>query len=192
MKITPNTALIIVDVQNDFCPGGPLAAAHGDAVVPVLNRYIREFMAARAPVVLTRDWHPAGHCSFKDEGGPWPVHCVQNTPGAAFHPGLSVPESAHIVSKGTNIKVESYSGFQNTDLTQWLRKQKVENLWIGGLATDYCVRSTVLDALDDGFQVIVLEDAVRGVDVRPGDSDKAFEEMRGRGAGGMTLRMAEE
>ena len=181
IPLSPKTALIVVDVQNDFCPGGALPVPGGDEVVPVLNRYIEKFSAARAPVVATRDWHPVNHTSFKPYGGVWPIHCVQNTPGAEFHPKLSLPKAVFIVSKGTDPKMEAYSGFQGTDLTNTLKKWGVETVWVGGLATDYCVKSTALDALQAGFEVVFLEDASRGVDLSPGDSQRAQEEMRKAG-----------
>ena len=182
IPLSPKTALIVVDVQNDFCPGGALPVPRGDDVVPVLNRYIETFSAARAPVVATRDWHPVNHTSFKPYGGIWPIHCVQNTPGAEFHPKLSLPKTVSIISKGTDPKIEAYSGFQGTDLTNILKKWGVETVWVGGLATDYCVKSTALDAVQAGFEVVFLEDASRGVDLSPGDSQRAQEEMRKVGA----------
>lgn len=182
IPLSPKTALIVVDVQNDFCPGGALAVPRGDEVVAMLNRYIEKFSAAKAPVVATRDWHPPDHSSFKPYGGIWPVHCVQNTPGAQFHPKLSLPKSAFIISKGTYPKIEAYSGFQGTDLTNTLKKFWIRTVWVGGLATDYCVKSTALDALQAGFEVVFLEDASRGVDLSPGDSQRAQEEMIKAGA----------
>jgi nicotinamidase/pyrazinamidase len=181
------TALIIVDVQNDFCPGGALAVPEGDSVVPVLNRYIGIFQAGDAPIVATRDWHPREHCSFKSFGGIWPPHCIQNTPGAEFHPGLTLPDTVRIISKGGDPKVEAYSGFQHTDLGSWLNSRGVETVCVGGLATDYCVKSTVLDALKAGFITIYLADASRGVNVKPGDTERAEKEMLKAGAGRATL-----
>lgn len=180
--ITHNSALIVVDVQNDFCPGGALPVPGGDRVVPVLNRYIRKFVEAELPVYLTRDWHPGAHLSFKSQGGIWPVHCVQGTEGARFHPELSIPSVAVVISKGTDPGKEAYSGFQGTDLTHQLKQRQVGRLFVGGLATDYCVKSTVLDAIREGFEVVFLSDASMGVDVKPGDSERAIEEMAREGA----------
>lgn len=182
IKVAADVALLVVDIQNDFCPGGALAVPAGDRVVPVMNEYIRVFEANHAPIVATRDWHPQDHCSFKPLGGIWPRHCVQNTPGSAFHPGLELPITAMIISKGTDSKIEAYSGFQHTTLGERLRSRKVNTVCVGGLATDYCVKSTVLDALKAGFNAVWLADASRGVNVRPEDSERAEEEMIKAGA----------
>jgi nicotinamidase/pyrazinamidase len=187
MDITPTTALIVVDVQNDFCPGGPLAAPQGDQVVPVLNRYIKKFETVSAWIIATRDWHPANHSSFKPNGGIWPIHCVQNTAGSEFHPDLHLPQNVMIISKGTDPDREAYSGFQGTPLTNLLKERKIQTVWIGGLATDYCVKSTVLDAVKAGFAVRFLEDASRGVGVQQGDIEKAQEEIIKSGARKLTL-----
>ena len=189
MKITPKTALIVVDVQNDFCPGGALGVKGGDEVVPVLNQYIEKFVAAEAPIVVTRDWHPPDHCSFKPYGGIWPVHCVQASQGGEFHTNLLIPKGTEIISKGVDSKNEAYSGFQGTHLLDYLKNKGVDETWIGGLATDFCVRSTVIDALTSGFKVCLLEDAIRGVNLHVGDSLKAVEEMLN--AGGMPLNLTE-
>ena len=175
-------ALIVVDVQRDFLPGGALAVAEGDRVVPVLNRYIALFGRHRLPVLLTRDWHPAGHVSFRAQGGPWPPHCVAGTDGAAFAPHLQVPADAIVFSKATDPGADAYSGFQGTALAEWLREHGVRRLFIGGLATDYCVRATVLDAIEQGFDVVVLLDAIRAVDVHPGDGARAQQALREAGA----------
>ncbi|RJS80719.1 bifunctional nicotinamidase/pyrazinamidase, partial [Candidatus Bathyarchaeota archaeon] len=175
-------ALIIVDVQRDFCQGGALAVPNGDEVVPVLNEYIEKFKSAGAAVIATRDWHPRNHVSFRSRGGPWPEHCVQNTAGAEFHPRLNLPSDVIVVSKGTEPDKEAYSGFEGTDLESKLRELGVSKIFVGGLATDYCVKHTVLDGLKRGFEVYLLEDAVRGVDVQKGDSEKAIEEMVKKGA----------
>jgi nicotinamidase/pyrazinamidase len=187
LKVSIKTALLIVDLQNDFCPGGALAVPEGDSVVPVLNRYIRIFQTSDAPIVATRDWHPRDHCSFKSFGGIWPPHCIRNTPGAEFHPDLALPKAVRIVSKGTDPKVEAYSGFQHTDLGIWLNSREVETVCVGGLAVDYCVKNTVLDALKAGFITVYLADASRGVNLKHGDSERAEEEMLKAGAGKATL-----
>jgi nicotinamidase-related amidase len=180
--VDETSALILVDVQRDFCTGGALPVPEGDHIVPVLNRYVTKFVKASAPIYATRDWHPPHHVSFTPQGGPWPQHCVQNTDGAAFHPGLALPERVQIVSKAREPSSEAYSGFDGTDLAEALRNQGIRRLFIGGLATDYCVKNTVLDALDAGFDVILLKDAIRGVDVTAGDSDKAIRDMVEKGA----------
>lgn len=177
-----DVALILVDVQKDFCPGGALPVTEGDKVAPVLNRYIRIFREGEAPVFATRDWHPKGHISFKGNGGIWPPHCVQETGGAEFHSGLELSGGVRIVSKGTSPEDEAYSGFQGTGLAAELRKIGINILYIGGLATDYCVKHTVLDAIKEGFSVFFLEDASRGVEVNPGDSKRAINDMTSAGA----------
>jgi nicotinamidase/pyrazinamidase len=183
----PQDALIIVDVQNDFCPGGALGVADGDRVIASLNRLSAEFERAGLPVVLTRDWHPQRTKHFNTDGGPWPAHCVQGTPGAEFHPNLAIRKNALVVSKGADENSDSYSAFDAVDpdgtpLPALLRNLGINRLLIGGLATDYCVKQTALDALRNGFAVVVLEDAVRGVDMRPGDSRRALDEMMRAGA----------
>jgi nicotinamidase/pyrazinamidase len=173
---------LVVDVQRDFCPGGALAVKEGDEVVPGLNRVISAFEQSGLPVCFTRDWHPADHISFKSRGGVWPPHCVQGTPGAEFHPGLRIPTTAVIVSKGSSRDAEAYSGFQGTDLRERLRNLGVDRVFLGGLATDYCVRESALDARRAGFSVTVLKDCTRAVNVRPGDGERAFAAMRRAGA----------
>ncbi len=193
MPIDPTRdALVVVDVQNDFCPGGALAVARGDEVVPVLNRYIARFGERGAPVVASRDWHPARTRHFQAYGGSWPPHCVQGTPGAAFHGDLALPASAVVVSKGMDPEQDAYSAFQAEDargvpFATVLRERGVRRLCVGGLATDYCVKATVLDALREGFEVLVLKDAIRAVDVKPGDGERAILAMSDAGARFVTL-----
>ena len=180
-------ALIVVDVQNDFCPGGALAVENGDEVVPVLNRYIERFVALRLPIFATRDWHPVKTTHFKAYGGVWPVHCVQGTHGADFHPDLKLTPEITIVSAGMAADEDGYSGFLGRDssgrlLAALLRDRGVDRLFIGGLATDYCVKHTVLDGIQEGFQVMLIGDAVRGVNLNPGDSEQAIKEMSAAGA----------
>lgn len=182
VKPRPGDALIVVDVQNDFLPGGSLAVPGGDLVVPVLNAVIAEFARLSLPIYATRDWHPADHCSFKAQGGPWPPHCVAGTLGAEFAPGLTLPPSAHIISKATTAEKDAYSGFAGTELDRLLREAGVKRLLVGGLATDYCVLSTVRDGRRGGYDLVLLLDAIRAVDVHPGDGDKAIAEMRQLGA----------
>jgi len=178
---TPKRALIVVDVQNDFCPGGTLAVSHGDEVVEPLNQAIDEFLDRSEPVYKSRDWHPPTTKHFANYGGVWPVHCVQNTKGAEFHPALRDDPRITVISKGLG-DTNCYSAFDETDLLDQLRRQNVEEVVVGGLATDYCVKSTVLDALKNGFKVKALENAMRAVDVQPGDGERAIEEMRNAGA----------
>jgi nicotinamidase/pyrazinamidase len=174
-------ALIIVDVQNDFLPGGALGVPMGDAVIEPLNRCIEAFERHGLPVFATRDWHPPDHCSFQSLGGPWPQHCVAGTPGAQFPARLSLPPSVRIISKATAAEADAYSGFHGTDLAAQLMGAGCTRVFIGGLATDYCVRATALDARAAGLEVIVLEDAARGVDIKPGDGQRALEDMRNSG-----------
>jgi nicotinamidase/pyrazinamidase len=180
-------ALIVVDVQNDFLPGGSLAVPDGDAVVPVLNRYLAEFSARELPVYATRDWHPVNHCSFKAQGGPWPPHCVAESPGAQFAAGLKFPSGTSVISKATRPDKDAYSGFEGTDLDARLRVRKIKRLFIGGLATDYCVLNTVRDALRLGHEVYLLTDAIRAVNVKPDDGRKAEAEMQHLGTKPITL-----
>lgn len=175
-------ALLAVDVQRDFLAGGALAVPDGDAVVAPLNRMIERFHAAALPVIASRDWHPLSHCSFKPQGGPWPPHCVADTAGAQFATALRLPRDAIVVSKGTSLDRDAYSAFDGTELATRLRSLGVRRLIVGGLATDYCVQASVLDARRSGFEVVVLEDAIRAVDAAAGDSDRALERMRRAGA----------
>ncbi|HEY8203216.1 MAG TPA: nicotinamidase [Pyrinomonadaceae bacterium] len=175
-------ALIVVDVQNDFCPGGSLAVSQGDEVVAPLNKLMKEFLDRGEPVYKTRDWHPEKTKHFAAYGGTWPVHCVQNTHGAEFHPDLLDDPRITVISKGFDERADGYSGFDGTQLAQLLRDEGVEELWVGGLATDYCVKQTVLDGVRNGFKVKALADAMRAVNVDPNDGKKAVEEMKEAGA----------
>jgi len=178
---TAGDALVLVDVQQDFLPGGALGVPDGDAVVPVLNDYVRVFSEQQLPVFATRDWHPADHCSFTAQGGPWPPHCVAGTDGAKFASALRIPDTATIVSKATG-ETDAYSGFEGTELHARLESQGVGRLFVGGLATDYCVLNTVLDALRLGYQVRLITDAVRAVNVTPGGGEQAMTKMLAAGA----------
>lgn len=181
------SALLIVDVQNDFCPGGALAVPDGDRVVGPLRELAARFAANGLPVIASRDWHPPQTGHFQEFGGQWPVHCVQDSWGAAFHPELALPESAIIISKGTDSQADGYSAFAGQDnrgqsLQNLLAGLGVQQLLLGGLATDYCVQATVLDALNLGFAVTILEDGIAGVEVQAGDSARALKAMLKAGA----------
>jgi len=188
LHLQPGDVLLVTDIQNDFLPGGSLGVAGGDEVVPVLNRYIDAFVAKGLPVYATRDWHPEGHCSFHAQGGPWPVHCVAGTHGAAFAATLMLPPDTTLISKATSPDQEAYSSFQGTDLDSRLRSAGIHRVFIGGLATDYCVLNTVRDARRLGYAVVLLTDAIRAVDVQPGDGKRAEAEMVGLGAQCITLK----
>ena len=168
-------ALLIVDVQNDFCPGWALAVTDGDQVVPVINQLIDQFDV----VCASKDWHPDQTIHFDR----WPVHCVANTPGADFHPQLNQDPIDQILFKGTSNRDDGYSAFEatNINLTQWLKQKGVEELTIVGLATDYCVKASALDAVDQGFQVVVKQEAIRAVNLLPNDGNKALNEMKQAG-----------
>ena len=175
-------ALIVVDVQNDFCPGGSLAVSHGEEVIPPLNKLIREFLDRGEPVYKTRDWHPPQTNHFAAYGGVWPFHCVQNTSGAEFHRDLFDDPRITVISKGIDDTADGYSGFDSTNLGALLREEGVEEIWVGGLATDYCVKQTVIDGVRQGFKVKALADAMRAVNVHPDDGAKAVQAMRDVGA----------
>ncbi|MCM8781798.1 MAG: bifunctional nicotinamidase/pyrazinamidase [Candidatus Omnitrophica bacterium] len=180
-------ALLVVDIQNDFCPGGTLAVPGGDKIIPTVNKYIKIFSENKLPIFVSRDWHPKKTKHFKQFGGMWPKHCIQDTKGAKFHSKLKVPKEAIILSKGMDPQKDSYSVFQGEDLngmefTNLLKIFGIEEIYICGLATDYCVKYTTLDALRSGFKVKVLLDAVRGVNLKPNDSTEAIEEMVKNGA----------
>jgi nicotinamidase/pyrazinamidase len=179
LQIDPvRDALIIVDVQNDFCPGGALAVTDGHEVIDGLNRLLNYPWL----VVATMDWHPEDHSSFHAQGGPWPPHCVQGTPGAELHSALDAAKIQVVITKGSDHERDAYSGFDGTALASILREKGVRRVVIGGLATDYCVRATAHDALKEGFEVVVLEDAIRGVEVTPGDCQQAIDELKAAGA----------
>ena len=188
---TSDTALVVVDVQNDFCPGGALAVPDGDQVVPVINGWVGLFEAVGAPIVYSQDWHPQGHVSFQEREGPWPPHCVQGTAGASLVDGLTVVGPR--VLKGFDLDVDAYSAFEgrvssvegSTDgprLATWLRERGVRRLLVVGLATDYCVAATADDGLQAGFEITVDAAAARPVDVVPGDGTRRLNELESRGA----------
>ena len=180
--VRPGDALVVVDVQNDFLPGGALAVPDGDQVSAPLNRVIGLFRQRGLPVFFTRDWHPANHCSFRQQGGPWPPHCMAGTDGAGFSAELAVGPDAVVISKATTPDRDAYSGFEGTDLADRLHEKHVNRIVVGGLATDYCVLNTVRDALRLGLAVLLIEDAVRAVNLQPEDGRRALEEMRRLGA----------
>jgi nicotinamidase/pyrazinamidase len=179
-----NKALLIVDIQNDFCPGGALGVSEGDRIIPTVNKYIQLFEQKQLLLFFSRDWHPSETIHFQEKGGPWPPHCIQGTNGAKFHPDLRIPENAVILSKGMDPNLDSYSVFEAFDedllsFPELLRKQEITELFIGGMATDYCVRTTSLDALKQGLNIHVLVDAVKGIDAI--NSDKTLEEIQSKG-----------
>lgn len=182
VRLATGDALVVVDVQNDFLPGGALAVPAADRILPVLNDYLQLFANLRLPIFATRDWHPHDHCSFREQGGPWPLHCVADSAGAAFSKTLELPASTIVISKGTDARREAYSGFQGTDMIERLRAAGVRRVFVGGLATEYCVRATALDALSAGLSVIVLADAIGALEAKPGDAERAEQEMVDRGA----------
>ncbi len=181
-RIGPGDALIVVDMQRDFLPGGALGVPEGDEVIEPLNRTIEAFERAGRPVYYSRDWHPPDHCSFKAQGGPWPPHCVAGSAGAGFAKDLRVLKDATVVSKATTPELDAYSAFQGTTLAEHLGAAGIRRVFVGGLATDYCVKATVLDARNLGFDVELLGDSVRAVEVEPGDGRRALEEMLQQGA----------
>jgi nicotinate phosphoribosyltransferase len=173
IKLDAHDALIVVDPQNDFCPGGTLAVPHGDEVFDVINATIPRFRH----VLATQDWHPPEHKYFQAFGGPWPYHCLQGTPGAAFHPKLNAAAIQETVQKGTDPELDGYSGFAGTDLAERLRRRGIRRVFVGGLATDYCVKATAIEALGNAFETYVLTDAIRPVELQPGDGERALQAM---------------
>lgn len=189
IRLQSGDALLIVDIQNDFLPGGSLAVPGGEQVIPVINGYIAKFQERNLPIFATRDWHPPNHSSFIRQGGPWAQHCVARSKGAEFSAALLLPETAQIVSTGSDRNMEGYSGFEATALHSHLEHARIKRLFIGGLATDYCVLHTVRDALQYRYQVFLLQDAIRAVNVNPEDGDNAEREMIAEGAEPITLDM---
>lgn len=177
VTLTSGDALVIVDMQNDFLPGGSLAVPMGDTIIPVINRYLMFFHDHGLPVFATRDWHPSDHCSFQQQGGPWPPHCIATTAGAAFHPDIEFPLNTHVISKAVTREKDAYSGFTDTQLNALLQTLAIRRLFIGGIATDYCVLNTVKDALHYHYTTFVLEDAICAIDLQPDDGLNALKEM---------------
>jgi len=186
-------ALLVVDIQKDFCPGGALSVAEGDEIIPNLNRYIEIFLDKKLPVFITRDLHPKDTKHFKRFGGVWPEHCVEGTEGAEFHPDLKVAPGPVVISKGMDPEEDSYSAFQAADskgtgFSELLKGYGVGEIFVGGIATDFCVKYTALDALEAGLKVTILTDAIKGVNLKPPDSAEAIKEMAGKGAMKITLK----
>ena len=177
--LQPGDALIVVDVQNDFCPGGKLAVEQGDAVIPVLNAWMAAAREKGVPVFASRDWHPVGHVSFEEQDGAWPPHCLQDTEGAAFHPDLRLPDDTIIVTKGVRFDQDQNSAFDQTGLAEYMHDHGIQRLWVGGLAQDVCVAATALDGRSAGFEVHVIVDATRPVSEQ--DGKRALDAMSGAG-----------
>ncbi len=182
IALSPHDALLATDIQNDFLPGGALGIRGADGIVPVLMTYMRRFEAHGLPLFVTRDWHPPNHCSFLSQGGPWPPHCVAGSPGSLPPPSFVVPPSAVVIYKAIDPDREAYSAFEGTALDRHLKALGVRRLFIGGLATDYCVLHTAEDATRLGYRVMLLVDAIRAVDASPGDGRRAEESMLKLGA----------
>ncbi|MGD7034140.1 isochorismatase family protein [Methylotuvimicrobium buryatense] len=187
IRLKQGDALIVVDVQKDFLPGGALAVAGGDKIIPVVNAYIERFIRSHLPVFVTRDWHPSHHCSFAAQGGPWPVHCVAGSKGAEFAPSLLLPDTVVLVSTGDTAEAEGYSAFENPKLESRLNNASIQRLFVCGIATDYCVLQTVRDALRLDYQVFLLHDALAAVNIHPQDGLEAERIMADEGAHLITL-----
>lgn len=181
-KISSIDALVVVDLQNDFLPNGALAVPQGDRVIPVTNALIALFEQSQLPIYATRDWHPINHRSFLAQNGPWPPHCIQNTEGAAFAKTLHLPAQTVIISKADEPQKEAYSAFEATDLTKRLQQQNSKRLIVVGLATDYCIKETVIDACKAGFEVVVVSEGIAPVEVHSGDGERAIQAMQKSGA----------
>jgi len=182
IAFTPEDALLVIDMQLDFLPGGALGVPKGDEVLAPVNRLLRLFSNQGLPIYASRDWHPENHCSFAARGGPWPPHCVAGTPGAAFSNQLDLPAGTIVVSEADSADADAYSAFNGTNLAARLRERGVRRVVVCGLATDYCVLNTVIDARENGFEVLVVLEAMRAVDVTPGDGERAMARMTGLGA----------
>lgn len=189
IQLEQGDALLVVDMQNDFLPGGALGVPEGHQVTAPINHLIGMYAARGLPVFASRDWHPQDHCSFAQQGGPWPPHCIAGTEGAAFTAEMALPEDAIVISKAGTSGADAYSAFSGTDLARQLRDRGVRRVTVCGLATDYCVLNTVTDALEEGFDTIVVPEAMRAVDVHPGDGGRALDRMVARGA--VAVRLGE-
>lgn len=182
IHLDKDDALLVIDMQVDFLPGGALGVAAGHEVIAPINHLIELYRGQGLPVFASRDWHPDNHCSFAEQGGPWPPHCIANTPGAEFSAELALPDDAVIISKADTAGVDAYSAFSGTTLAARLRARGVNRVTVCGLATDYCVLNTVTDALEEGFATIIVPEAMRAVDVEAGDGRRALDRMVARGA----------
>jgi len=182
IALTPADALIIVDLQNDFLPGGSLGVPQGDEVVAPIRQLIDLYQAHGLPIYASRDWHPEGHCSFTAQGGPWPVHCIAGSNGAAFSSAINLEQFSTVISKATTVEKDAYSAFNGTGLGEQMRARGIERVAVCGLATDYCVLNTAKDALAEGFATLLVLDAIRAVDVNPGDGARAIAQMQDAGA----------
>jgi len=187
--LSPGDALIVVDVQNDFLPGGTLAVHKGSEILPVLNRYIALFHTQELPIFATRDWHPPNHSSFMQQGGGWLPHCIAGTFGAEFSTGLNLPSDTVIISKATRQERDAYSGFDDTSLDSILKASGIGRVFIGGLTTEHCVLHTAKDAIRHRYTAFVLEDAVRAIDRIPEDGLRALDEMAGLGVALLCFEM---
>ena len=186
MNIGPNDALIVVDVQNDFCPGGTAAVEDGDAVARKMSDLALNFRSKEARVFATQDWHPTSHKSFAENGGIWPTHCVRGTDGAGFHRDLKLPVGSSIIRKGQEAQTDAYSGFDGTSLDAHLKRLEVKRLFVGGLSTEYAVQHTVYDALQKGYNAFVITDAISAVNANPDDDQRALDSMLASGAKSVT------
>ena len=182
IALTPADALIIVDLQNDFLPGGSLGVPQGDEVVAPIQQLIDLYQSHGLPIYASRDWHPEGHCSFTAQGGPWPVHCIAGSSGAAFSSAIDLERVSTVISKATTVEKDAYSAFNGTGLGDQMRARGIERVAVCGLATDYCVLNTAKDALAEGFATLLVLDAIRAVDVHPGDGTRAIAQMQDAGA----------
>ena len=182
IALTPADALIIVDLQNDFLPGGSLGVPQGDEVVAPIQQLIDLYQSHGLPIYASRDWHPVGHCSFTEQGGIWPVHCIAGSNGAAFSAAIPLEQVAIVISKATTVEKDAYSAFNGTGLGDEMRARGIARVAVCGLATDYCVLNTARDALAEGFAALLVLDAIRAVDVQPGDGARAIAAMQAAGA----------
>jgi len=192
IRLQDSDALLVIDMQYDFLPGGSLGVPEGDQVLAPVNEAMARFAARGLPVYASRDWHPEDHCSFAARGGPWPPHCVAETRGAAFSDELALPADTVIISKADTADVDAYSAFNGTALADHLRGHGITRVFVCGLATDYCVLNTALDALKNGFETVILPEAMRAVNVQPEDGERAIAQMREAGATAATLAELEQ
>jgi nicotinamidase/pyrazinamidase len=186
----PNDAMIIVDVQVDFCPGGALVVDRGDRIVPIINDWLQGAQQAHVPVFASRDWHPREHVSFVSEGGKWPPHCIQDTPGAEFHPDLKLPDTTIVITKGVRFDHDQNSAFDETGLAVYLKRKGIQRVLVAGLALDVCVLATAMDARHAGFEVVLLADATRAVVME--DGVEAISKLRRAGVAVLGTAPAEE